>query len=178
MSATTTAAAAAAPAAPPAPAGRLQLYIGNKNYSSWSLRPWILMKHLGIDCEEANVEVAGRGVDLALHGKYSPSGLVPVLHVDAETTVWDSLAIAEYANELAGGRAWPADAKARAHARCVTAEMHSGFPDLRAAMPMNIKMRLVGKPAGEVSEKVKSQLERITAIFTRAPVPLRRLLGG
>lgn len=114
------------------------------------------------------MEVAGRGVDLALHGKYSPSGLVPVLHVDAETTVWDSLAIAEYANELAGGRAWPADAKARAHARCVTAEMHSGFPDLRAAMPMNIKMRLVGKPAGEVSEKVKSQLERITAIFTDA----------
>lgn len=86
------------------------------------------------------------------------------MHLQDGTVVWDSLAIAEYVHEYVAG-VWPSDPKARAHARCIAAEMHSGFGDLRGAMPMNIKMRLIGK---EPSAKVASQIERITQIFTDA----------
>jgi glutathione S-transferase len=122
----------------PAP---LELVIGTQNYSSWSLRPWIALRNAGIPFTTRVVPVLGKGVNFAVHGSYSPSGLVPVLN-DGENkaTVWDSLAIVEYAHELfpeAG--VWPRDRAARARARCVAAEMHAGFADLRTACPMNVK---------------------------------------
>lgn len=125
------------------------LYIGNKNYSSWSLRPWILMRRLGFQFNEQMVEVSGKGVS-AVHKPYSPSGLVPCLHVtsrsDAETAgqppaaddypIWDSLAITEYLHDTHPEKGvWPKDVKARARARCIANEMHSGFGDVRGWCP-------------------------------------------
>ena len=102
----------------------LRLFIGNKNYSSWSLRPWILMRTLGIPFEECLVPF-GSSSDGAGFKLFSPTGRVPCL-IDAERTVWDTLAITEYVAE-ANPSVWPTDRGARAWARCVAAEMHSGF---------------------------------------------------
>ena len=129
-----------------------QLYFGNKNYSSWSLRPWVLLKHFNIPFQEHMVSVAGRGAGDMLRG-YSANGLVPCLHDDG-FQVWDTLAIAEYLAERHTGL-WPADPIARARARCISAEMHSGFGHVRGAMPMNIKMTLQGAELPtEVAEDV------------------------
>lgn len=117
----------------------LKLYIANKNYSSWSLRPWVLMRTLGIAFEEQLVPFAGGGEQLAFRA-FSPSGKVPCL-VDGEITVWDSLAITEYLAERFPG-VWPADAKARAWARAAAAEMHSGFGVLRQRCSMNCGLRV------------------------------------
>jgi len=119
---------------------RPTLVIGNKNYSSWSLRPWLLLRHAGIDFEELRLplDTAAFQRDIARH---SPSGKVPVLR-DGELVVWDSLAICEYASETwLDGRGWPQPRAARAHARAAAAEMHSGFPALRAQLPMNCRRR-------------------------------------
>ena len=117
---------------------QLTLVVGNKNYSSWSLRAWLALKHLGVEFGEIVVPL-----DLpATHDeieRYGPSGRVPVLRA-GELTVWDSLAICEYAAELTG-RGWPLAAEARAVARSVAAEMHAGFPSLRALWPMNARAR-------------------------------------
>ena len=120
------------------------LYIGNKNYSSWSLRPWLLMKHFGVPFVEHMVSVAGRDYNPALK-PIAGNARVPCLH-DAGFPIWESIAIAEYLAEREP-RMWPADAHARARARSVSAEMHAGFARLRTAMPMNLKLRLKGKPA-------------------------------
>lgn len=126
----------------------LVLIIGQKNYSSWSLRPWLLLKELGLPFEERRVLVAGSGFNPGTHGSYSPSGVVPVLHGPNGLCAWDSLSICEWAAEQAavpspsGARAWPADARARAVARSLAAEMHSGFGAVRSAMPCNVKARL------------------------------------
>lgn len=125
----------------------LTLVIGNKQLSSWSLRPWLLLRHL---------ELAFREVPLALDtpqfqpavSRYSPAGRVPVL-TDRELHVWDSLAIIEYANELSGGRAWPADKSQRAHARAISCEMHSGFTALRTHWPMQAASRHLNVPLPE-----------------------------
>ena len=110
------------------------LYIANKNYSSWSLRPWVLLHELGIPFDEQLVPFhAGK------FGGFSPSGKVPCL-VDGAVTVWDSLAITEYLAEAHPG-VWPADRIARAFARCVAAEMHSGFMPLRTQCGMNCGIR-------------------------------------
>jgi glutathione S-transferase len=116
--------------------GELLLTIGNKNYSSWSLRPWILMKHLGLRFDERLVplDTPEFARDIAT---MSPTRRVPVLR-DGELLVWDSLAICEYACELAG-RGWPADRGTRAVARSVCAEMHAGFSILRSQWPMNAR---------------------------------------
>ena len=141
-----------------------QLYIGNKNYSSWSLRPWVLMKHFEIPFEEVNKEVAGRGAN-DLHRAYSASGLLPCLHAEG-FQIWDTLAIAEFLNEQhPDKKLLPNDIHARARARSISAEMHSGFAALRSAMPMNIKMRLKGKAA---TEAVSADIARIEAIWTEA----------
>jgi glutathione S-transferase len=123
-------------AAPGVPAGvpMLKLVIGDKNLSSWSLRPWMLLKHLGLAFEEIRLRLDTQQFRDEIV-RYSPARRVPVL-LDGERHVWDSLAICEYANELAGGRAWPEDAAARAHARSVSAEMHSGFQAVRTAWSM------------------------------------------
>jgi glutathione S-transferase len=134
------------------------LYIGDRNYSSWSLRPWLLMKHFGIAFEERVVPV-GRG-PTAAHRAYSDNGLVPCLHDDG-FRVWDTLAIAEYLAERHAGL-WPVDPKARARARSVSAEMHSGFSAMRSAMPMNVKLKCRGATP---SPEVGADIDRIATIW-------------
>lgn len=123
----------------------LKLYIGNKNYSSWSMRPWVLLRQAGIAFDEVRVRFdsfdAGSEFKRAI-GPVSPTGKVPVL-VDGDLVVWDTLAIAEYVAETHPEKhLWPQDAKARARARSVCAEMHSGFTALRSHCPMNIEAHL------------------------------------
>ena len=114
----------------------MQLYIANKNYSSWSLRPWVLMQQLGIAFEERLVPFGG-AVEFT---DFSPTGRVPCL-VDEGVVVWDSLAITEYLAERHAG-VWPADRIARAWARCAAAEMHSGFSQIRNLCSMNCGLRV------------------------------------
>lgn len=143
----------------------MKLYIGNKNYSSWSLRPWLLMKHFDLPFTEHLVGVAGRGPN-DLHRIYSQNGLVPCLHIDHDFQIWDTLAIAEFlAESFPDKQLWPSDRLARARARSVSAEMHSGFGSLRGAMGMNIKMRLRGAP---LAPEVLTDVARIDAIWADA----------
>jgi glutathione S-transferase len=149
----------------------LKLYIGNKNYSSWSMRPWVLMRQAGIAFDEVMVRFdsfdAGSDFKRALQN-VNPVGKVPVL-VDGDLTVWDTLAIAEYLAERFPDKAlWPADLKARARARSVCAEMHSGFTALRSACPMNIEASLpeVGALAWRDKPGVRADVARLEAMWT------------
>ena len=117
----------------------LTLVIGNKNYSSWSLRPWLAMKQAGIAFNETTVLLQRPDTTEKIL-RYSPSGRVPCL-LEGELTVFDSLAICEYVNEKKDGSLWPRDVNARARARSVAAEMQSGFAALRTHMPMDIRSR-------------------------------------
>jgi glutathione S-transferase len=139
----------------------LTLVIGNKNYSSWSLRPWILLAALDVPFTELRIplyEAASRAKILAV----SPSGKVPALQ-DGAVTVWDSLAICEYVAERFPERpVWPRDAAARAVARSVAAEMHSGFAALRAGMPMNCRAR--GRCVAP-SPEMAADIERVQSIW-------------
>jgi glutathione S-transferase len=123
----------------------MKLYIGNKNYSSWSMRPWVLLTQAGIPFEEIMVRFDAFTPESQFKATLrplSPTGKVPVL-VDGELVVWDTLAIAEYAAEQFPDKAlWPQDKAARARARSICAEMHSGFTGLRSACPMNIEAKL------------------------------------
>jgi glutathione S-transferase len=123
----------------------LQLYIGNKNYSSWSMRPWVLLRQSGIEFEEVMVRFDSFSSDSRfkqIMGGVSPTGRVPLL-VDDGFAVWDTLSIAEYlAEKFPDSHLWPQDPRARAHARSVCAEMHSGFGALRSACGMNIEADL------------------------------------
>jgi glutathione S-transferase len=134
------------------------LYIGNKNYSTWSLRAWVLMKALDIPFVERRIPLY-RPDSRAQLREASPSGRVPCLH-DDEVIVWDTLAIAEYLAERHAG-VWPADATARAWARSAAAEMHSGFAHLRDGMGMNVRLRM-SKPA---SPAVAVEVARILALW-------------
>lgn len=117
------------------------LYIANKNYSSWSLRPWVLLSELGIPFEEKLTPFqGGTSSSWTTFRNFSPTGKVPCLH-DGDTTVWDSLSIVEYVAEH-HPNVWPADARVRAWARSAAAEMHSGFTALRSHCPMNCGIRL------------------------------------
>ena len=112
------------------------LVIGNKNYSSWSLRPWLLLRQAGIAFEEVRLPLDTPEYHAGI-GRWSPTRRVPVLR-DGALVVWDSLAICEYVSERwLDGSGWPAAVAARAVARSAAAEMHSGFPALRAQLPMN-----------------------------------------
>ena len=148
----------------------MQLYIGNKNYSSWSLRPWLLMTHAGIPFEEVKLRLSfaeGSEFKNALK-KLAPTGKVPLL-VDGGLVVWDTLAIAEYlAEKFPSKQLWPADRKARAHARSVCAEMHSGFGALRSHFPMNIEASLphVGADVLRTQPEVVRDVERIVEMWT------------
>jgi len=141
------------------------LVIGNKNYSSWSLRPWLAMKVLGIPFEEKRIPLYGPDSKRELL-QYSPAGKVPCL-VDGELRVWDSLAILEYLAERHPGL-WPAEATLRARARAVSAEMHSGFPNLRQHMSMNVRKRHPGK--GRTPE-VLAEIARVIGIWGEARGP-------
>ena len=123
----------------------LKLFIGNKNYSSWSMRPWVLLTQAGIPFEEVMVRFdsfeAGSDFKKKLQGA-TPTGKVPLLQ-DGDLAVWDTLAIAEYvAEQYPDKQLWPADKAARARARSICAEMHSGFTALRGNCPMNIEAHL------------------------------------
>lgn len=138
-----------------------QLFIANKNYSSWSLRPWVLMRRLGIEFEEILVPF-GDGSGPSPFYRFSPTGRVPCLH-DGDTLVWDSLAIVEYLAE-ATPAVWPADRQARAWARSAAAEMHAGFPALRDTCTMNcgVRVRIEHWP-----EALKQELDRLDALWTQ-----------
>ena len=116
----------------------LTLVIGNRNYSSWSFRPWVLLKHLGLEFHERVIRLDTPATKDEIE-KYGPSGRVPVL-LHGDLRVWESLAICEYVAELTG-RGWPRESAARAVARSICAEMHSGFGNLRTEWPMNARAR-------------------------------------
>ena len=118
----------------------LTLIIGNKNLSSWSLRPWLVLRHLGLEFQEVKLALDTPQFKAAI-ARYSGAGRVPVL-MDGDLAIWDSLAIAEYANEKCSGKGWPSDDALRAQARAVSAEMHSGFAALRQCWPMKAAERL------------------------------------
>ena len=140
----------------------LTLVIGNKNYSSWSLRPWLVLRQAGIPFREVRVPLY-TPESLAELRRWSPSGLVPLLQ-DGDLKVWDSLAICEYLHErFPEHRLWPADGAARAVARSVSAEMHAGFGALRQAMVMNINRRYPDK--GRTPECLQD-VARILALWT------------
>jgi glutathione S-transferase len=139
----------------------LTLVIGTRNYSSWSLRPWLLLRHLGLDFGERLIHL-GTPDFASEAAAVSPSRRVPVL-LHGATTVWESLAICEYVSELAGGRGWPEDAKDRAHARAIAAEMHAGFDALRASCPMNARARDRRVP---MTDELARDLERVAEIWT------------
>lgn len=131
----------------------LLLVIGNRNYSSWSLRGWLAVKHSGLEFEEIVIPLSQPTTQEEIR-RHSPSGRVPVLR-DGDVTVWDSLAIAEYVAEKAPeARLWPEDPRVRAVARSVVAEMHSGFLALRKHMPMNIRLRREKPMTAEVEQDV------------------------
>jgi glutathione S-transferase len=141
------------------------LVIGNKNYSSWSLRPWVALKVFGFDFDEKRIPLDTAGSKEAILA-FSPAGKVPVL-VDGKTTVWDSLAILEYVAEK-NPKLWPSAPADRAKARALSAEMHSGFPNLRNHMSMNVRKRYPGK--GRTPE-VLAEIERIKAMWNEAKKP-------
>ena len=136
------------------------LYIANKNYSSWSLRPWVLLKERGIEFKESQV-VFSQGSNWEKFREFCPSGLVPCL-LDGELTVWDSLAIAEYLAEKHPG-VWPADVQARTWARCAAAEMHSGYNALRNLCPMNCAIRVQLNEVSIALQRAVSRLDELLA---------------
>ena len=137
------------------------LVIGNKNYSSWSLRGWLIARIAGIEFEEVIVPLDLPETQVTIR-KHSPSGRVPVL-LHRGLAVWESLAIGEYLNDIKPEVGlWPAAVAARAHARSISTEMHAGFPELRANMPMNIRSSYPGKG---MTPAVRVEIERITSIW-------------
>lgn len=136
------------------------LYIANKNYSSWSLRPWVLMKELGIPFDERLIPFKDE-LSWRPFRDICPSGKVPCL-IDGETTVWDSIAIIEYLAEHHDG-VWPAGKAARAWARCAVAEMHAGFQPLRDICTMNVGLRVRLNAA---TQPLKRDIERINRLWS------------
>ena len=149
-----------------------KLYIGNKNYSSWSMRPWVLLRQAGIPFDEVMVRFDSFADDGNSTFKntlkaLSPTGKVPVL-VDGDVVVWDTLAIAEYLAEQFPEKAlWPRDKAARARARSICAEMHAGFTALRSSCPMNIEASLpeVGALAWRDKPAVRADVARLVAMW-------------
>jgi glutathione S-transferase len=141
-----------------------KLIIGNRNYSSWSLRAWLVMKRVNAAFDEIVIPLYQPSSKPAIL-EYSPSGKVPAL-IHGAVSVWDSLSIAEYLHEqFPEAKLWPADPAARAYARSISAEMHSGFRELRGALPMNIRAVSPGRP---VTAAVQEDIDRILAIWRDA----------
>ena len=149
----------------------LKLYIGNKNYSSWSMRPWVLMRQAGIPFQEVMLRFDSLAPGSAFKGgvaQVSPAGRVPVL-LDDDLAVWDSLAICEYlAERFPELSLWPRDTRARARARSVCAEMHSGFSALREHCGMNVEAQLpeIGQKIWREQPAVRADVERIVAMWS------------
>jgi glutathione S-transferase len=138
-----------------------ELFIGNKNYSSWSMRPWVLMRQLGIGFQE-QLRPFHLNKGEGDFRKFSPTGKVPLL-VHGELSIWDSLAIAEFLGERHPG-VWPAMADARAFARCASAEMHSGFGTLRNECSMSVGVRI---RLHRVSEGLRAELARLDELWAQ-----------
>jgi glutathione S-transferase len=138
---------------------QLTLVIGNRNYSSWSLRPWLFMKHANVEFDEVVVQLDTPTTRETID-RYTPGGRVPVLRA-GELAIWDSLAICEYVHELTG-KGWPQTPAARALARSVCAEMHSGFATLRSLWPMNARARNRRTAA---TAALEADIERIDEIW-------------
>ena len=149
----------------------MKLYIANKNYSSWSMRPWVMLKQAGIDFEEVMVRFDGFDAQSMFKKTLkdiNPVGKVPVL-VDGDLAVWDTLAIAEYvAEKFPDKKLWPSAVADRARARSICAERHSGFAGIRSACPMNIDAHLpeIGALAMRDKEAVRNDLKRIDSLFS------------
>jgi glutathione S-transferase len=140
----------------------LKLVIANRNYSSWSLRAWLVLERTRAPFEEIQIPLRQPGTDAEIR-RYSPSGRLPVL-IDGPLVVWDSLAIAEQlAEKFGGARLWPTDPVARGMARSACAEMHSGFSALRQTLPMNIRRR---RPGSFSAPSVQQDIARITELWT------------
>jgi glutathione S-transferase len=143
------------------PEPTLSLVIGNKSWSSWSLRPWLVLRRFGIPFKEINIRLREADSKVAILA-YSPAGKVPAL-LDGDLLIWDSLAIIEYVAELFPDRAvWPRDRIARGIARAVSAEMHSGFQQLREVCSMDL---FASKPMETFPEGVEHNIRRIVQIF-------------
>ena len=150
----------------------MQLVIGNKNYSSWSMRPWVLMRQLGFPFEEHKLRFDFTPASAFRRevARFNPAGKVPVL-LDDDFSVWDTLAIIEYLHDKFPGRGvWPEDMQQRARARCLAAEMHSGFGALRSHCPMNIEARLpdVGARLWAKQPALCADVERIEIMWVEA----------
>ena len=159
-------------------ATRPTLVVGNKNYSSWSLRPWLLLRHFGVAFDEVVLPLDTPEFP-ALVAQYSAAARVPVL-LDDGVTVWDSLAICEYANERwLDGAGWPAERARRALARSASAEMHSGFTAMRTQLPMSVRRR---PNAYRGDAAVDRDLDRIRALWRQLRAQATQegpfLLGG
>lgn len=140
----------------------MKLAIGNKNYSTWSLRPWLLLSAFDVDFEEIQESLIQEGIKERL-GKHSPTFRVPVL-IDDSLNIWDSLAICEYISEkYLKGKGWPENQNRRAEARSLCSEMHSGFTALRNEMPMNCR----AKRTIELSLAAKEDIQRIDSIWSQ-----------
>ncbi|QDL36295.1 glutathione S-transferase family protein [Rhodoferax sediminis] len=149
----------------------LKLYIGNKNYSSWSMRPWVLLKQAGIPFQEVKVLFdsfdPGSNFKVTLDG-VTPAGKVPVL-LDGDFAIWDTLAIAEYvAEKFPEKKLWPQDSRARARARSICAEMHSGFAALRGSCGMNIEASLphIGQLVWRDKPAVRADVQRLVSMWS------------
>jgi len=146
----------------------MKLILGNKNYSSWSLRGWLAAKQSGLAFEEITVPILGEGWEKAKEqlGDVQPSsGKVPILW-DGATVIWDSLAILEYlADKVGRDRFWPKNDTARGMARAMVAEMHSSYSSLRSEMPMNIRKRT---PLASVSDQTRAEIVRILGLWAEA----------
>jgi glutathione S-transferase len=152
---------------------KLELVIGNKNYSSWSMRPWVLLRQAEIPFNEIQLRFGDQQGRLTVPGieQYSGAGKVPVLMIDGEP-VWDSLAICETVAEMFPDKhLWPESPEARRVARSICAEMHSGFQNLRGKMPMNIRGRHPGKG---MTPEVRKDIDRIVQLWTEC----RERFGG
>lgn len=142
----------------------MKLYIGSKSFSSWSLRPWLAMRQAGLVFEEVVIPLRQTSTKSAIR-KVSPSGKVPCLE-HGSTVIWDSLAICEYVAEVAPEAAlWPGDRAARAFARAISTEMHSGFSTLRQSLPMDFATTLT---APEVGPELEADIRRIVAMWGEA----------
>jgi len=152
----------------------LKLIIGNKNYSSWSMRPWIAMKVANIPFEETVISLNAPNFKQVV-GPVSGTGKVPVL-VDGDVRVWESLAILEYlAEKLPNAGLWPADSAARAFARAISNEMHAGFLPLRRLMPMNMWRPVIKR---ELTAEAAANVQRIEAIWAESRARHAQKSGG
>lgn len=139
----------------------MKLVIGNRNYSSWSLRGWLALRFAGIEPEIVRIPLDTPEFPDQIRA-FSQAAQVPVL-IDGSRTVWDSLAICEYVAEQTG-RGWPEDVELRTHARCAVCEMHSGFPRLRAELPMNIRARR----RVTIGDAVQREIDRVVGLWCEA----------